>query len=125
MSAEADLPIRLIAAWNTSDDASRIALLRESCEEGATFVGSQGVTEGCVDLSLSIGAFRQALPSSRVLIGDVDVCHGHMRFPWTVVFGDGRPDLSGDDYAELGESGLIHMVVSFDGHTTFPGAKSP
>jgi hypothetical protein len=124
MSREAELATRFIAAWNTADDASRLALLRESCEEHAMFVSPQGVTEGCAGMSLSIGAFRQAFPSACILIGVVDVYYGHMRFPWTTVFGDGRPDLSGDDYAQLGESGLIHMVVSFDGHTRFPGAES-
>lgn len=120
MSSEAGLATRFIAAWNAPEEAARVALLRESCDEGALFISPQGVTEGCVAMSLSIGAFRHAFPNSRVLIGDVDVESGHMRFGWTTVFGDGRPNLSGDDYAEVGDSGLIRKVVSFDGHTIFP-----
>lgn len=120
MSREAKLARRFIAAWNASDDLERIELLRQSCDEGALFVSPQGIVTGCIDMSESIGAFLRAFPGSRVSIGHIDVEHGFIRFPWTTSFGDGRPDLGGDDYAEVGESGLISKVVSFDGRTTFP-----
>ena len=109
-----------IASWNTHDAKDRLALLRASCDENAVFVSPQGVTVGCAGMSASIGAFLSAFPASKVLIGDVENNHGHLRFPWTTVFGDGRPSLSGDDYAVLDEHGRIRLVASFDGHTRFP-----
>ena len=109
-----------IAGWNTHDGKDRLALLREICDENAVFVSPQGVTLGCADMSASIGAFSSAFPASTVLIGDVENHHGHLRFPWTTVFGDGRPALSGDDFAVLDEYGQIRLLASFDGHTTFP-----
>jgi len=109
-----------IASWNTHDAKDRLGLLREICDEDAVFVSPQGITVGCPDMSASIGAFLSAFPASKVLIGDVENNHGHLRFPWTTVFGDGRPGLSGDDYAVLDESGRIRLVASFDGHTRFP-----
>lgn len=109
-----------IAGWNTHDAKDRLALLREICDENAVFVSPLGVTVGCADMSASIGAFLSAFPSAKVLIGDVENNHGHLRFPWMTLFGDGRPGLSGDDYAVLDEYGRIRLVASFDGHRRFP-----
>jgi hypothetical protein len=68
-------------------------------------------------MSASIGAFLSTFPASKVLIGDVENNHGHLRFPWMMVFGDGRPDLRGDDHAVLDENGRIRLVASFDAAT--------
>ena len=115
-----ELADTFIATWNVRDGGRRLALLRGLCLEEATFASAGGVVHGCVEMSASIGEFLRAFPGSSVLAGRAEGHHGHVRFTWRTVFGDGRADLSGDDYIELDASGKIKSVVSWDGHTTPP-----
>ena|SRR5579864_2208904 len=109
-----------IATWNIRDSDQRLALLRGICAEDATFASPGGELHGCSQMNASISEFTRAFPNAHVSVGKTDGYRGHLRFTWLTVFGDGRPDLSGDDYADLDASGKITKVVSFDGHTTTP-----
>jgi len=109
-----------IEAWNVDDDGKRLRLLESVCRADAVFVSPQGITTGCGPMCASIGAFRRAFPRARVVAGSADRHHGYVRFRWTTIWNDGRPDLSGDDFAALDADGRIRELASFDGRPRDP-----
>ena len=110
------------AAWNTGDDAERLTLLAACCLPDAVFVAPQGQVTGIDALGGSIGEFRRAFPAAQVAFGVPDGHGSFARVSWVTRWQDGRPDLAGEDFAQLAADGRIQLLVSFDGTAAEPGA---
>lgn len=102
-------------AWNSDDAGERLDRLAESCLPDAVFVAPQGTTTGIAGLSESIGEFRRAFPAAVVGFGAPDGHAGFGRVAWVTRWNDGRPDLAGEDFAQLAGDGRVKLLVSFDG----------
>jgi hypothetical protein len=102
-------------AWNVAGDQERMRLLSSSCLPDALFVARQGPAAGTEALSASIGEFRRAYPAAVVTFGEPDEHGGYARVAWTTHWHDGRPPLTGVDFAQLARDGRISVLVSFDG----------
>jgi hypothetical protein len=102
------------AAWNTADDAKRLALLDQCCMPDAVFAAPQGQVSGIDDMSASIGEFRRAFPAADVAFGVPDGYGAFARVSWVTRWNDGRADLAGEDFAQFGADGRIRVLVSFD-----------
>ena len=102
-------------AWNTDKAADRLGLLADSCRDDAEFVSAQGVTAGITALSDAIGEFRTICPAAVVIFGRPESTFGCARVAWATHWNDGRPPLTGEDFAELAPDGRIRRLVSFDG----------
>lgn len=109
------------AAWNTDDDAERLRLLTAACLPEAVFAAPQGETAGTAAMSESIGQFRHAFQAASVRFGDPDVHGQFARVAWATRWNDGRPDLTGEDFALLAADGRIRLLVSFDATAARPG----
>jgi hypothetical protein len=108
------------AAWNTGDDAERLRLLEASCVPDAVFAAPQGQITGTAAMGASIGEFRRAFPAAVVRFGDLEA-HGRFgRVAWATYWNDGRPTLTGEDFATLAADGRIQLLVSFDGTVALP-----
>lgn len=46
--------------------------------------------------------------------GEPDEHGGFARVAWVTRWNDGRPDLAGEDFAQLASDGRIKLLVSFD-----------
>ncbi|MGO8960842.1 MAG: hypothetical protein ACLQFR_26220 [Streptosporangiaceae bacterium] len=103
------------AAWNAQADAERLLLLADSCLPDAVFVAPQGTTAGTAGLSTSIGEFRRAFPVAVVKFDLPDEHSGFVRVAWIAHFNNGRPALTGEDFAQLAADGRIRLLVSLDG----------
>src|SRR5215472_14866208 len=103
------------AAWNTTDDAERHRLLAECCQPDAVFAAPQGQTTGIDEMGAGIGEFRRAFPAAEVAFGVPDGYGAFARVSWVTRWQDGRPDLAGEDFAQLAADGRIQVMVSFDG----------
>jgi hypothetical protein len=109
------------AAWNTVDDAERLRLLTACCRPDAVFAAPQGQITGIDALGASIGEFREAFPAAQVAFGVPDgYGGGFARVSWVTRWQDGRPDLAGEDFAQLAADGRIQLLVSFDGTAAEP-----
>jgi len=108
------------AAWNTVDDVERRQLLTACCRPDAVFAAPQGQVTGIDALGASIGEFRRAFPAAQVAFGVPDGYGGFARASWVTRWQDGRPDLAGEDFAQLAEDGRIQLLVSFDGAPAEP-----
>jgi hypothetical protein len=102
-------------AWNTGNDAERLGLLAAACLPDAVFVAPQGQTCGVEALGASIAEFRRAFPAAAVSFGTPDGYGGFARVAWATCWNDGRPPLTGEDFAQLAPDGRIRLLVSFDG----------
>jgi hypothetical protein len=109
------------AAWNTADDAERLALLAGCCQPDAVFAAPQGQVTGIDAMSAGIGEFRRAFPAADVAFGVPDGYGQFARVSWVTRWNDGRADLAGEDFASFGADGRIHLLVSFDGTAALPG----
>jgi SnoaL-like domain len=110
------------AAWNTADDAERLALLAGCCLPDAVFAAPQGKVTGIDAMSASIGEFRRAFPAADVSFGVPDGYGQFARVSWVTRWNDGRADLAGEDFAHFGADGRIHLLVSFNGTPALPAA---
>jgi hypothetical protein len=107
---------RFAEVWNLEDADKRLAILRLCCSGRAEFVSPQGVLVGIEAFNKSITGFYRKFPHATVLFGPPVVHNGYGRVRWRTLFNAGlREPLSGDDYIEFGDRGLIRKVVSFDG----------
>lgn len=102
-------------AWNCDDDAGRAQLLAASCLPDAVFVSPQGTIAGTAALAASIAGFRRAFPAAVVSFGSADEHGGFVRAAWVTRWNTGRPELAGEDFAQLAADGRIRLLVSFDG----------
>ena len=102
-------------AWNSGNDAERLALLSAACLPDAVFVAPQGQTCGVAALSANIAEFRRAFPAATVSFGAPDGYGGFARAAWTTRWNNGQPPLAGEDFAQLAADGRIRLLVSFDG----------
>jgi hypothetical protein len=110
------------AAWNARDAEDRLRLLAASCTPDAVFVSPGAPALGTAALSESIEEFRRAFPASAVSFGIPDEHNGFVRVSWVTRFGNGRPPLAGEDFAQLAVDGRILLLVSFDGTAASPQA---
>jgi SnoaL-like domain len=108
------------AAWNTGDDAERLGLLDRCCLPDAVFAAPQGQVTGIEVMSASIGEFRREFPAADVAFGVPDEHGEFARVSWVTRWNDGRADLAGEDFAQLGADGRIRLLVSFDGTPRLP-----
>jgi hypothetical protein len=102
-------------AWNTDDDDQRLQLLAASCVPDAVFVSPQGQTAGIGALSTSISEFRRAFPAAVVTFGRADEHGSFARVAWATHWNNGKPPLTGEDFAQLAADGRVELLVSFDG----------
>lgn len=109
-------------AWNTGNDAERLALLTTACVPDAVFVAPQGQICGVEALSANIAEFRCAFPSATVSFGSPDGSGGFARVAWATCWNNGQPPLTGEDFAQLSDDGRIRLLVSFDGGPAAPSS---
>jgi non-heme chloroperoxidase len=102
-------------AWNTDDDAGRARLLAACCVPDAVFVSPQGTITGTSALAAGIAEFRRTFPAAIVSFGGPDGHGGFVRVAWVTRWSTGRPELAGEDFAQLATDGRIRLLVSFDG----------
>ena len=102
-------------AWNCDDDAGRARLLAACCVPDAVFASPQGTIAGTAALAASIAGFRRAFPAAVVSFGGADEHGGFVRVAWVTRWNTGRPELAGEDFAQLAADGRIRLLVSFDG----------
>ena len=102
-------------AWNADDDDQRLQLLAASCVPDAVFVSPQGQTAGIGALSTSIREFRRAFPAAVVTFGRADEHGNFARVAWATHWNNGKPPLTGEDFAQLAADGRVELLVSFDG----------
>jgi len=110
------------AAWNTADDAERLALLAGCCRPDVVCSAPQGQVTGIDVMNASIGEFRRAFPAAEVAFGVPDGHGDFARVSWVTRWHDGRAALAGEDFAQFGADGRIILLVSFDGTPALPGA---
>jgi hypothetical protein len=115
-----DVIAAFAAAWNTGDDAERMGLLDRCCLPDAVFAAPQGQVTGIEVMSAGIGEFRRAFPAADVAFGVPDGYGDFARVSWVTHWNDGRADLAGEDFAQLGADGRIRLMVSFDGTPGLP-----
>jgi non-heme chloroperoxidase len=111
----AEVVASFAGAWNCDDDDGRARLLAACCVPDAVFVSPQGTIAGTGALAASIAEFRRAFPAAVVGFGAPDEHGGFVRVAWVTRWNTGRPELAGEDFAQLAADGRIRLLVSFDG----------
>jgi len=102
-----------LAAWNTTDQASRDALLEQCWAEDAPYTDPQVEAQGRSGISRIIAAYHSHRPGFALAIeGPIDTYHGTFRFVWS--FTDGEDILKGMEFGTV-QQGLVRSATRFFG----------
>lgn len=113
---EAALPAALegwFSAWNETDDAARLEILRACCSDDIEFRDDWASAVGIEALSMHIGMTLRFAGGGRLEpTGDVRICRGDALFGWCSV-SPGGESVDGMNHAFASHEGRLTRVTGF------------
>ena len=109
-----DLRERYLECWNTTDPATRAALLAQTWAADATYTDPLADVRGLEAVAATIGAVQQQFPGFVFTpVGDLDAHHHVARFQWGLGPAGAEPVVVGFDVVILDEEGRVASVAGF------------
>lgn len=111
-----------LSAWNETDPARRLQLVRQVWAEDGQLVDPPAAAQGHAGISDLHAALQAQFPGHRFRRATgVDDHHDTLRFGWQLVAPDGGVALTGLDVGELAADGRLRRITGFfgdlpDGH---------
>jgi hypothetical protein len=106
---------RYIAAWNETDAARRMVLLREHWNVEATYVDPLASATGIDEIGTLIGGVHQRFPGFRfALLGRADGHGKHVRFSWSLGPVGAEPPIEGSDVVVVSNDRIAGVVGFLD-----------
>jgi hypothetical protein len=106
---------RMLAVWNSSDDAEKHALCDAALEHNVHFVDPNHNIVGRAAFLAMVASVQKLIPGavySRA--SQIDCQNNHCRYHWAIHQGD-KLLMSGFDVAEINDAGKVVKVVGFFG----------
>ena len=104
-----------IAAWNETDAARRLAIVKRTWSEDGSYLDSHRDGAGHVAIDAMIAAAQQQFPGYRLrLCSGIEAHHDQVRFSWSAGGTDTAPlFIGGTDFAVFAEDGRFRAVTGF------------
>lgn len=106
--------LRYLAAWNYSDDTSRLGVLEQGWAEQLAYTDPLMSAANRQEFAAMISAARKQFPGHIFsLRGAIDGHANFVRFSWTLAPKGGSPVAGGTDVVRLDKAGDIVEVIGF------------
>ncbi|MGD9705254.1 MAG: nuclear transport factor 2 family protein [Acidimicrobiia bacterium] len=104
------------AAWNETDPAARLALVREAFGEGSSYVDPQADVRGHQEIADMMGIVQATFPGHTLaLVSAVERHHDRGRFEWEIRTPTGELMILGVDVVTFDGQDRLVSVVGFFG----------